>query len=478
MIARALGKRWHGFWFESEVLVARLTTFRVAFFGLLGLDLWLLMVPRGQRHAFGAFNVSHVPALDGFLPRPDAAVMTAGYLLAGFLSLRVALGLATRVSLVALTVIYNALYYWSQVDSYQHHYLIGLLLLLCCFVPFERTPGIDVDASKLTSARVPSWAARLIYVQVSIVYFYTALTKVTRHWLDGWALDRIISVPWVRDAYAAAGNALGWTELGPYAFVAHVIMLWQFFVSIAFLSPRLRPLACVTGPIFHALVEVIELKIGWFSYYMIATYYILLFPDTWFLALGRPVGRLVTRLRGLYAFVTQRGARAGNACFALITAACVAAALFIPMPGHGFLAALLAIAVAWAIAAQPESVATSGIARALWHAAIALLMVGSIRLSDVPYNYYRYFGAQLRQQGQLEQAARMYEHANEHRGGRPARHLALAEIYVELKRLPDAMRAYRNELALDAGSERAHRGIERLRSMLDTRGASAPGTAP
>jgi Vitamin K-dependent gamma-carboxylase len=459
----ALARRWNTFWFESDVLVVRLTTFRVAFFGLLGFDLWLLMVPHAQRHGFGEFNVSHVPVLDAFLPRPSAAVITAAYLFMGFLSLRVALGIALRGSLVALAVLYNATYYWSQVDSYQHHYLIGLLLILCCFLPFGATPGVDQAATPPLSQRTGSWAARLIYLQVSIVYFYTATTKVTHYWLDGWALDRIIEVPWVRAAYASAGDALGLGAQGPYAFVAHVIMLWQFFVAVAFLSERLRPIACITGPIFHALVEVIDLKIGWFSYYMIATYYILLFPDAWFLALGRPLGRVLAPLRGAFSWLIARAGREDSMLVVTTALACGALALLSPLPGSALLAALVGAAAALGSSRVLAADAPRPVPRALLQVGIVVLMAACMRFSDVPYDYYRFWGYELRGRGQLEAAAKMYELANDNARGGATRHVQLAEIYRELGRPQAAQRAYERALAFEGQRERALRGIEELR---------------
>ena len=458
----ALARRWRTFWFESEVLVVRLTTFRVVFFSLLGLDLWLLMVPHGQRHGFGEFNVSHIPALDRWLFNPNAAVMTAAYLLAGWLALRVALGLALRASLIALTLIYNATYFWSQVDSYQHHYLIGLLLLLCCFVPFEATAGVERGQRAAASPGVKAWAIRLMYVQIAIVYFYTALTKLTPLWLDGWALDRIVSVPWARALYASCAGALGWSALGPYALVAHVIMIWQFCVAIAFLVPRLRKLACATGPLFHGLVEALDLKIGWFSYYMIAAYYILLFPDDWFLALCRPLEGLRPHLRSVYERLTRPGPEASVPLRAATALGCAGAALLVPLPGRAGLALGVALIVMTGLQRVGPAPATAGSTRAAAHGLIALLMVVLVRLSDVPYDYYRYWASQLSEQGKLELAAEKYELANHFARGEPARHLRLAELYVALGRYDDALRTYRRALAFEGQRERAQRGIERV----------------
>lgn len=465
-VIEALRRGWNAFWFETPVLRSRLTTFRVGFFALLAFDQWILMVPHAPRYGAAGFNVSHVPYIDAVLPVPDAETVTVMYMLGGFLALRVAIGLSVRASLVGLTVLYSAAYYWSQQDSYQHHYLITLLLLLCCFAPLHDLPGLDRARAPDTGgdARyVRSWAMRLVYTEISIVYFYTAVTKATRYWLDGWALDRIITVEWVRDAYATVGDALGWSALGPYAFVSHVIMIWQFFVAVAFLFPRLRPLACVTGPLFHVLVEVIELDIGWFSYYMIATYYILLFPDRWFLALAQPVGRLLAPAQHLFDRAVDAGATMASKPIAVgVGAACGVLALAVPLPAVSVLAACIGSTTLAALWPAPDPVRTRVASRAVAHVAAAFVMMLALRMSDVPYDYYRFWAGDLARRGQLEDAAARYERANALAGTRPARHFHLAEIYVRLGRSRAALRAYREGLEREPDSERGRRGLEDL----------------
>lgn len=463
MMSRAeLAKGWNRFWFESEIMRVRLTMFRVVFFVLLGFDMWVLMVPHAPRHDIGAFNVSDIPILDGFLPPPTAMAFTALYLIGGFLALRIALGLAQRASVVALTIIYSAAFFWSQVDSYQHHYLICLLLFLCCFVPFDQTPGLDRAYDESDPPKLHSWAARLMYVEVSVVYFFTAVTKVDEHWLNGWALERIIQVDYVREFYTAINESLGWSELGMYSFVAHTIMLWQFFVAVAFLFPKLRGLACVTGPIFHILIEVIDLKIGWFSYYMIGIYYILLFPDHWFMAIAKPAGRALSGVGRWFVKIVE--AREDPSAFVAVGAAilCFIITLYVPLVGAGITAIACALAALVALWPRAEQPTTSSVTRAIAHAAVALAMVLSIRGTDAAYDYYRFWAGDLARRGHIERAAEMYERANAAHEGEPARHFRLAAIYEQLGRTRDAAHAYRQGLGLEPDDAPARAALEAL----------------
>lgn len=457
-----LEKGWNRFWFEQDILRVRLTMFRVVFFALLGLDMWVLMVPHAPRHDLGAFNVSHIPILDGYLPTPTAMAFTALYLLGGFLAFRIALGLAHRASIIALTIIYSVAYFWSQVDSYQHHYLICILLFVSCFVPYDATPGLERAYDKTDKPGLRSWAARLIYVEVSVVYFFTAITKVDEHWLSGWALERIIQVDYVREFYTATNESLGWSELGMYSFVAHTIMLWQFFVAVAFLFPKLRGWACITGPMFHILVEVIDLKIGWFSYYMIGIYYILLFPDHWFMAIAKPAGRALSGLGRLFVRITEPREEASAFLASGAAILVFMLAMWVPLIGAGIAAigcGLAALVALWPRAEQPN---TSPVTRALAHAAIALVMLVSIRWTDSSYDYYRFWAGDLARRGDVERAAEMYERANTAHEGEPARHFRLAAMYEQLGRPRAAARAYRQGLVLEPDDANARASLAAL----------------
>jgi hypothetical protein len=304
------------------------------------------------------------------------------------------------------------------------------------------------------ATRVRSWAARLIYVEISVVYFYTALTKTTKYWMNGWAVDQIITTDSMRGFLAFCTDALGVQPSAAYAFTALTIMCWQYFVAFSFLVPRLRPLACLTGPVFHGLVEVIDLQIGWFSWYMIGLYYILLFPDRWFLALGRPVGRLLSPLARLSAWrpppLAPGAARMAALAAGLVSAALVVA--FVPVAAAGAAAAVIGVLVAWPRTDR---------ARAGLQLAGVVTMVLALRATDALYDYHRFWAGDLARRGALADAAAHYELANALSDG-PARHFQLAEVYERLGRPEDARRAWIAGLARDPASDRGRRGLARL----------------
>ena len=130
--AHPLVRRYQRFWLDTQVAPEVLAAFRFLFFAVLAVDLWL-QVEHAPRYGAGGFNVSHLPALDSILPVMTRPVVTALFIIQAWLAGLIAFGGGGRAAVVALTSLYGLTYFGSQLDSYQHHYLMFLVLLLCCF---------------------------------------------------------------------------------------------------------------------------------------------------------------------------------------------------------------------------------------------------------------------------------------------------------------------------------------------------------
>ena len=182
--------RYLDYFFEFSTTRAKLALFRVVFFSLIALD-GIRRLPRAARYGASDFNVGQLAWLEAILPAPERSAILLIFVLQAYLGLRIAMGVAMRSSLWLLTALYGYAYFVSQLDSFQHHYLIFLLLLLACFVPWYRDPD--------DSARTRSWAVRLILVQIGIVYAYAALAKCESVWLDGTVLGQQLPTGWTRD---------------------------------------------------------------------------------------------------------------------------------------------------------------------------------------------------------------------------------------------------------------------------------------
>ncbi len=419
--------------FLREMERGRLRALRVFVFGLLGLDCLVLMTAHSWRAGAGNWNLAHVSVLD-LLPVPDAGVHAAIYLTCGFLALAVAAGAAGRRAVATLTVLYGYAYFSSRSDGYQHHYLIAWLLLLCCAVPWGTK-----------SERVRSWGIGLLYAQISIVYLFTAITKLDHWWLNGWALQRQIQRDGLRELLAATGTLTGLSEASVYSLLAWSVMLWQASVAPAFLWPRLRPWACATGPLFHGMVEVVGLEIRWFSWYMIALYYLLLFPERWYAALARPIARRLPTW---------------------------------PEPPGWPRWTLVPLAVAAGLAVSttdfPRPLVAAGLVAGsvlLWRRSSGWVVGGTLvaavataqvpRHTDAAYDFYRFQGGDAVARKDDALAVQAYAAAVAVRPGADSRHRKLAEALERLDRRDEACALFGRALALRPGDRRAAEGSRR-----------------
>ena len=320
---------WHRYWYRDTLSWSRMFALRWAVFGLVAFDLWSIMLYHASRYGAGGFNVAQIGVLDALLPVPTPPVISAGVLLTGFFALRAALGVAIRSSMVIASTGYFGIYLWSQADSYQHHYMVGLLMTICCFIPdsawklprrtapeteqpASNSPGeesvrestadvpatpVGVDEGGTTAdseAGLPDidqarwhWAIRLFYVQMAMLYFWTAVTKCDATWLSGITMDQVTSEPAVREFMTSLETRFGLASGESYRAAAWWTMVGEFFAALVFLVPVLRIVGLFIVPWFHVGVEVLGFDIELFSYYMIALDLILLTPTSWWRALDR-----------------------------------------------------------------------------------------------------------------------------------------------------------------------------------------------
>ena len=378
------------FWFGFEVPWAKLAVVRVVLFGLLAVDAFL-QLSRAPRYGAGDFNVGHFPFLDGIAPGRTG--YEVGKLLGTYLFALAALGIATRLVLPIAAALYAWLYFGSQLDGYQHHYLVALLVAIACFVPWERPP----DATPATPVRTPgaasegvrgaamvrTWAVRLILVQLGIVYLWTAIAKMDPAWISGHTLDDQLS--------GGLSTTIKGT-LGMQAAAILVIAVELVLAATIWLRPAWK-IAAPLGILLHLGIMLSGFQIGLFSHLMFALY-LLVLPDALFLRLAdaSPVRSLRTALGRL--------ARSTSwVLWALALAAGLGVGVLLRFE-HGLLAALLVSTIPVALAARAllrgrAPAAALGAA----HLAAVTLWLAADRTSSVAVDYYRYWGGSQRRLG-------------------------------------------------------------------------------
>jgi Flp pilus assembly protein TadD len=263
------------FWFGFDVAWAKLVTARAVIFALLALDA-LLQIRHAPRYGAGGFNVAQIPGLTAL--GPGRVGYGVGQLLDAYLLVLVACGVATRIALPAAAAIYAWLYFGSQLDSYQHHYLVALLLAIACFVPWQR------PRHARAATRIRSWALRLILVQLAILYLWAAISKLSPAWLDGSALETQIG----GTLRSVVDHTIG------LALMSKLVVVTEFALAA---TVWIRPawwFAAPVGILFHLGIVFTGLEIGLFAWLMIA-FYLLVIPDVIFVRVAERVAELFRR---------------------------------------------------------------------------------------------------------------------------------------------------------------------------------------
>jgi hypothetical protein len=438
---------WNRYWFECAVSRSKLNLFRLVFFTVLAVDCFL-DVSHAPRYGAGDFNVSHLPWLDPILPLPTRAGFLIGCVLGSYLALQVAFGVATAVSVRLLTVLFGYRYFISQLDSYQHHYLVFLLLVVSCMVPWD-------DARRRRDAgdtTIRHWAIRLLVVQVAIVYLWAAISKMTPQWIDGTALQRQVGEAWASDLIDATFGFAG---------TARLVLLTELVLCGMLLFRPLWPFAVLIGIPFHAGIEITGFRIGLFSYFMIAFYFLLL-PDSWMEWLGRAWRQVIS------ARIARLTARAPSA------AVCFGVAVLLAAGGAGLVAAipldtraglaLFAFAVtmvACLLAARRDARAALLGAGTAAVAAGALLLALHRTTETVP-DYYRLLGGSARRLGDLEQSEWAYGRLVALRPRSAHAHLKLAQVRKQRGDLDGARVQANRAVELDPGDADAVKLLREL----------------
>jgi hypothetical protein len=417
------------FWFGFEVSWAKLVTARFVVFGMLALDA-LLQIRHAPRYGAGHFNVANLGFLDELGPG-RAAYGVCQLLIAYFLMLT-ALGVATRIVLPIAAVLYAWLYFGSQLDSYQHHYLVSLVLAISCFVPWQRPR----DATAETPVR--SWALRLVLVQLGIMYLWAAISKLDAAWLDGTTLGSQVT---------GSMKSLIEGTIGFKGASVLVIVVEFALAAMVWMRPTWM-FAAPLGVLFHIGIVATGFEIGLFAYLMVALY-ILVIPDRVWIGLARGMTGVAEGLRGA---VTRRSLAVPG----IAVAAAIALALSLRLPSAFPLALVLAAlpiaSIVRAVRKREQPMAHVALAHLL---AIVLWVVVD-RTSGVAADYYRFWGGAERRIGDKEQSEYAYRKLIEIDPDSYGGHFQLGRLLLNTERFQDGLDELHQAQRIDPKQTRAY----------------------
>lgn len=445
---------------------------------LIAFDSAVDLVPHGGRYGTGGFNVAQLPWLDAIQPVPSPTLYLGVLFACALIALTQAFAGPTKLGMAALTALYTYSWSMSMLDSYQHHYLLSLLLASAIFFPTHTlasllvsdepvAPPIVVHPEKhkkrkrrrgkrehgvrsytppsgstalAPASRKPKLTSAFGYVSFgltcTIVYAYTALTKLEPGFRNGDALGRMMPPPLldrVRDLLGDPSMSTG-TLLRLLAWGAIALQLVTAIgIPIALGQDRrtrgtLAVAALGLAPFaFHMGASALPIRIGWFASYMLLVHFVIFAPARLLLAIARTLDVFRVWLRERLPDAPVGVSTFEGILFAVLALAVVP--VFYGMDLPGAVEAAVFVGLSAVVVGIRRSIAGNGLASrslsvSLVAAAIVLRIAVShegvrgpsgsmlVAPSDVRHWYYRYVAGDAARMGDVVQARAAYRKAH------------------------------------------------------------------
>lgn len=424
--AEAFAALWYG-----PVAAIRPFLFERIFLALLAFDAWLTFA-RGGAYGLAGFNVAHFRWLDALAPPPTAGLYVGVLLLCGILAAVAALSGPSRPLLAAVFALHAFAWSMSQLDLYQHHYLLSLVFFcLIFFPPLRLAEVLPPGTAAVPGPRTCAWAFRLLGAVVAIVYAFAALSKIEPFWLSGVTPALVAREKAVPQAVAGLFAALGPSRDSFWALVGIGTVGVELALSAAYLlslrqderAGALRRRICLAAWLLavalHTGFEAMGLLIGRFSFYMLLVAGAFLLPERWLFGAAAFACASARRLAAALAR-HRRAASVGFGRSWLAAALALAPALallgrWLDLPGAPW--ALVAAAAAMlgsVLAALWRGEPGRARARVLAFAAAGLALAVQISLRPERYEFYWSRAGSLREIGDLPGALAALRKAEQH----------------------------------------------------------------
>ena len=204
--------------------------------------------------------------------RPSAILLnSAFFLLTGLMCV----GLWTRVSSMGTAIIISIMFFMNWSWKHHHTFLLVMSTLFIALTPCGRSYSLDrwlalhrtLKSGLLPPSEIGNlWGLRLIAIQLSMVYFWTAYEKLYWGFLSG---DRIELLFYNYYAGVDYASIPGFAALCFVIAITTVIL--EFLLSFGLYIPKLRKYLMSIGIVLHILFYVL-LPIRTFTLTMILLY--------------------------------------------------------------------------------------------------------------------------------------------------------------------------------------------------------------
>ena len=200
--------------------------------------------------------------------------MYVHFAIMGVFALFVTFGFKYRFSIIAMTIMWAAVYFMQKTSYNNHYYLMMLVGLIMSFLPAHKFASIDAKLNpSIKKNYMPNWILLVFIIQITCVYFYATVAKFYPDWLDGTVTSNM---------YTSMKKFPSFSEL----FKNHYFHLAIAYIGIAFdglivpalLWKRTRVFAVLLSLVFH-ISNSITLEIGVFPYFALALCVFFFPPD-------------------------------------------------------------------------------------------------------------------------------------------------------------------------------------------------------
>lgn len=178
-------------------------------------------------------------------------------------------GWKTRVAGAIVTCLSAYTLLLDQQIYSNHFYLFFLIVLLLTVADSGAALSLD-SLRKSSRETVPGWPALLLMIQVSIVYGFSALAKLTPQFLSGDVLSQTLK----REGWFAFPQA--WRSPEFLSALAASAIVLELFIAVGLWNKRLRWFAVIGGVALHVFIlttlDSSRLSLGVFALEMFALY--------------------------------------------------------------------------------------------------------------------------------------------------------------------------------------------------------------
>ncbi|MCA9663690.1 MAG: HTTM domain-containing protein [Myxococcales bacterium] len=232
------------------------------------------------------------------LVRATGAAQAAEVVLFYAASLAALIGLRTRVATALTAAVLVHIYVaagseaYARFFSHHHQALLTFLFVLLVFAPAGRSLSVDRWLALRRAAaageapppeRGPLWALRLIALQVSAVYLWSVVDKLSLDFISGGRLERI-----AMELYVGSDLPEGAGIHALFVAASWAVLILEVALGVGLWSARARRWLVPLGILFHAIL-FLAVPVCVFSALMVLLYLAYAAPE----AVDRAIARLV-----------------------------------------------------------------------------------------------------------------------------------------------------------------------------------------